>query len=358
VIRSTKTFAKTLRPWRGASRIALQAAKTPFLILLARLACRRQHWQCQVGSFSWSKVYVSCLQLRRSTYYPFPAMILFGENPLAPRDVNLEYFGESKYVYHYTSAQRIFEHILPTGKILLNTIDRMNDPKEAGHWAFNEYHDLPKSSVINMSRLLDRAKVVNRIAKLRSCVFCVTTDTDSYPGRRQTLFYRGFARPRMWAQYADNHTGVCLMFDREMLHQEIIRQLEEGDELFYSLVSYEPWTGEDDRASYTVMASAMEGLGIDEAVRQHVIAHKERLLYLKAPDWSSESEGRWLMVRKSDGPAIVSFGDSLQAIFLGSQFDRSKVKQLTDSFDRKIKKIYGIKWPNGLPGVYQNALFD
>lgn len=36
------------------------------------------------------------------------------------------------------------------------------------------------------------------------------------------LHERGFARARMWAQYADNHTGVCMVLRRNAFEDAVM----------------------------------------------------------------------------------------------------------------------------------------
>ena len=42
----------------------------------------------------------------------------------------------------------------------------------------------------------------------------------------ETIQTKGWARDRMWAQYADNHKGICLHLDREVLIRNFREALE------------------------------------------------------------------------------------------------------------------------------------
>jgi Protein of unknown function (DUF2971) len=54
-------------------------------------------------------------------------------------------------------------------------------------------------------------------------------DMDPLMGNHlDDFFHRGFHKPRMWTQYADQHRGVCLIFDRTKLAKAIENQLSEG----------------------------------------------------------------------------------------------------------------------------------
>jgi len=50
--------------------------------------------------------------------------------------------------------------------------------------------------------------------KKRCKTICFTCDEEDGVGFSiDGIYSRGFCKPRMWAQYADNHSGVCLVFD-------------------------------------------------------------------------------------------------------------------------------------------------
>ena len=54
-------------------------------------------------------------------------------------------------------------------------------------------------------------------SKIRVAAFCL----DQPFGNMDNQGRRGYARPRMWAQYAENHHGVCIVLDRAGLDQAI-----------------------------------------------------------------------------------------------------------------------------------------
>ena len=48
---------------------------------------------------------------------------------------------------------------------------------------------------------------------------------------RDHAFDCSWARPRMWEQYGDNHTGACLLFDRGRLEATLMNDV--GEERLY-----------------------------------------------------------------------------------------------------------------------------
>ena len=51
-------------------------------------------------------------------------------------------------------------------------------------------------------------------------------------------YYYGYYRPRMWAQYAEQHQGVCLVFDKEKLLKCFEKSLSAKGDLYYGEVDY------------------------------------------------------------------------------------------------------------------------
>jgi hypothetical protein len=114
-------------------------------------------------------------------------------------------------LYHYTSREGAFEHILQTQTLRIAPFIHMNDPREAMDWKITmaRFSGYPQSQVD-----ADGAEF-NAALKRRSKVVCFSE--DDLAAAAPPDLARGWAHPRMWAQYAGNHTGACLIFDKEAL---------------------------------------------------------------------------------------------------------------------------------------------
>jgi hypothetical protein len=140
-------------------------------------------------------------------------------------------FDTEQYVFHYTTAENAFKHILPSATLRLGPLATVNDPRESRLLGFTY---LPKNLMRQtlgshdaMWHHLDNWKdrnVTDQASALltkRIKIACFSRDsrrvTADDPG-----YYRGYSRPAMWAYYGANHTGVCLVFDRRLLVDEII----------------------------------------------------------------------------------------------------------------------------------------
>ena len=126
------------------------------------------------------------------------------------------------------------------------------------------------------------------------------TASDRYIGA-------GFARPTMWAHYAGNHTGYCIVFDKQQL---IRRFMEESPEQFGSSLR-------------GISAEAIRLLGPEAAVRQHY-AMINRVWFQKHRDWQPEAEYRFVYHGHTPRDAIlVEISDCVVGLILGVDFRES-----------------------------------
>jgi Protein of unknown function (DUF2971) len=68
----------------------------------------------------------------------------------------------------------------------------------------------------------------NEETRARSHLFSLTIDAEPQADGERPPFCFGWARARMWEQYAERYRGVCLVFDKERLTQRFAEALEGG----------------------------------------------------------------------------------------------------------------------------------
>jgi hypothetical protein len=79
------------------------------------------------------------------------------------------------------------------------------------------------------------------LAKNFAKVLCATLDDEAALDRENinNIWGRGFSRPRMWQQYAENYCGACMVFDRAALDAAIRSSVPKGSKLIVDRVRYE-----------------------------------------------------------------------------------------------------------------------
>ena len=128
-------------------------------------------------------------------------------------------------IYYYSKLSTALEFILPYSQLLLSPIMRTNDPKESKPQLFT-YNSNHKSGPIGMFELNEKC---NLVLKDDCKVICFSKDYRNYQGCHLS---------KMWAQYADNHRGVCLEIDKELFIKENQKIIDSS--IFKDIIYIEP----------------------------------------------------------------------------------------------------------------------
>lgn len=145
----------------------------------------------------------------------------------------------------------------------------------------------------------------------------MTIDASGYKDDAE-IFGRGFARARMWEQYAEAHRGVCLMIKREDFEPRALAELRAR--------SANSWAGAVNYTRRGILenpaATLMANLGTPAAsvVHEHVQQQRDWIFFTKLLDWESEHEYRFIESSMDDGYSYVDIGDALSGIIVGHGF--------------------------------------
>ncbi len=114
-------------------------------------------------------------------------------------------------LYHYTRKERAIENILKDMTLRMGSMKGTNDPREIDPWFFGLAVDTePQEMDRDEYHRINRA--INAGMKDACRIVCLTEE-QSEAGSRLA----GYEHDRMWAQYAGNHTGVCIALDQDKL---------------------------------------------------------------------------------------------------------------------------------------------
>ena len=252
-----------------------------------------------------------------------------------------------EYLYHYTTLETALENILPSGKIKFSSFAKTNDPRESKEWYFG-YLYAPE----NFSQIVNgiNKKISDEIK--RGCrIFCSSLDDSNMPGDNG----RGFSRPRMWAQYASNHRGVCLMFDKSRLIELALLQLRDKGNIFYDQVEYIT-KDEEDEDWYTIDYSLYKSLGTDYLKKCRIEQFYKKYYFRKHSDWQEEKEYRILLAGIEDTDEFIDFKEALQGIILGVDFPQIYVS-IVHKYCRMDRNILlaRVDWYNGFPRLVEDC---
>ncbi len=218
-----------------------------------------------------------------------------------------------KFACHYTKLTTACEHILRYKTIQFSPMKYLNDPRESQERdvgiGWSSSLTVPPEKISEASDLLKKGFL--EYSKL----FCTTIDAEKNQFGLNTK--RCFGRPRMWAQYGDNHHGVCFVFDRTCLTNEISKSLKVGDALWHDAVMYDDGLKNISPQAASFDYDFVDERGVEFAIKKHIERFQRALFFRKDSDWSGESEWRWVIHKWEEGYERLPFGESLKAVVIG-----------------------------------------
>lgn len=250
-----------------------------------------------------------------------------------------------RFVFHYTGADTAINHILPTTSLRLGPLQAANDSREFGMkgFTFVAPDDLGKPA----GHLLAKQMYNGDFHQLRKFadqlsdwlrkhikIGCFALDsqaqTSDDPG-----YYRGYSKPAMWAHYADNHTGVCLVFEKAKLVNLIESKLLQNDSLMHGSVKY-PKFGNSMRRlnALNLDRKQFRQMKISELARLVFNQSATELLLRKHPDWRSEREWRCLLLSDDTNPRIFNVSNALVGLVAGMNIAQKDILWLNDYCSR------------------------
>jgi hypothetical protein len=247
-------------------------------------------------------------------------------------------------LFHYARAEPTLDHILGEGRMRLSPFARMNDPREAKEWSVLVTSSDADTGGADLNQISEQ---FNDLLKWKVKVACFTADRMPNDRGPSALDF-GWAHPRMWAHYGDDHAGVALGFRRDRL-----------DELFCGAFSHAPaiWRGEIGYSdadplmsgAFTIDAAKVRRHGLEEVLDHHATRFYRELFFTKLTDWASENEFRLLMQSTDGDFAHFEYGDALVAVCVGQHWDGTRDAQLLAACERLAITPSKVWWRNGHP---------
>lgn len=200
-------------------------------------------------------------------------------------------------LFHFTTAKSLIE-ILSNMTLKSSLISRMNDLNEC---------DID----LNIPDSFDRFKIKKYIQNHCRLI----SFSKNYKNGDFNVF--GYKHPRMWAQYANNNTGACLVLNEKYLLAENADLLKGVDTPFRDVKYENPKIG--NKYIYT-----------DE--KNFVENYHEQIFFNKHIDWKQEDERRFFCI---DGPETISINGCVEYIVLGKYFDDKDYSTLVNKIVKR-----------------------
>lgn len=261
--------------------------------------------------------------------------------------------GDDTLLYHYTSLSSACK-ILESGSLRLSNLTNTNDPLEflsPENFGFSAWGNIDWKKVFHELRLSGQ-KRRNYVRMLCFCkdLFCTPRDWKNEKNQdfSDNLLFKGWARSRMWAQYADNHSGVCLVFDKEEFQKSFNALANKDIEILLDRsINYTNYL--------TELETSMENINsgrktVDDYSNFYLEDDKQKFLFQKCQDYRDENEYRFCLINRAlkspDEAMFVNYGASLKAVILGQRF--SYILKLILS--KEIEQ-FRIDWDFGRPDL-------
>ena len=261
--------------------------------------------------------------------------------------------GDDSFLYHYTSLSSACK-ILESNSLKLSNLTSTNDPLEflsPENFGFSYWGDIDYKKVLHELYLAGQ-KRKNYVRMLCFCkdLFCTPDEWKNEKNQdfADNLLFKGWARSRMWAQYADNHSGVCLVFDKEEFQKSFNALANENTEILLDrAIDYTNYLTELE----TSMADINSGKRtVDDYSNFYLEDDKKKFLFQKCQDYRDENEYRFCLINRAlkspDESMFVNYGASLKAVILGQKFSTSLNLATPDNVEK-----FKILWTFGKPSL-------
>lgn len=230
-------------------------------------------------------------------------------------------------LYHYTSEITFLEHILPLFELRFGTVKNFNDPyekiqREINFKALKLKHFIEDGNVSkNLSEIKMKFNDYYR-NKVFIASFSMNNQLDSIRKIQvsDNEYQFGYGKLRMWSQYANNHRGVCIVFNKEKLINIINSKVNGSEAVVYCK-----------RVEYKNQAFNYDSMVIDyteylensdEYLTKHISQNMLKLLFNKTEDWENENEFRIAIFSPQNTTEHLYFDikDAIESIYLGLDF--------------------------------------
>ena len=215
-------------------------------------------------------------------------------------------------LFHFTKAEKLFD-IIDSMTIKTSSLKTLNDLNEVNVSTYNICQTDFETELQEF--LLNRCSTIS---------FCKNYSVNGF-------YQEGTNHPRMWAQYAQDNEGVCIVLDEDSFLEQnkdvlskCVYNIEDVEYLFYSELP------KPDK---------------EMTVSDYVIQNYRKIFFQKHLDWQQEKERRLWGV---DIPEYLNIYGAIKYICLGSKFIKKKenIRELTRRLEDSSSPCYNYLSPH------------
>lgn len=244
-------------------------------------------------------------------------------------------------IFHYATYEKAV-NILLEKRLRFSNLKTMDDPREKS-WKvdfYSEDHTIADRGEKPFEVMNDLTEKINLHYKV-AC-FCRNKYSRSIYCQPVSTTMLGYARLRMWSQYADKHAGVCIVFSISEMKEAL--RLQHGKQKFFGKgVGYK----RDFYSDYQITGINNNALTNPD---EHINKHRDRIFFTKYIDYKDENEYRFVVHDPQQKFEGVDIAQCIKAIILWEHAgeDRySQLKNLCNCNKLNNVKFYKARWATG-----------
>jgi len=255
-----------------------------------------------------------------------------------------EFISSTDSLYHFTRKDTAIEHILNNQTIRFGDFKLTNDPQE---------YKQRMTSVVGcgweddfLDKIPEITRTIDDIIKSSGFISLCQNRYD-----KDGLTEEGCFKSRMWSQYGDNHSGICLVFSKGLLLKEIDNTLSNEYTILSNSVVYKNSEKSRVRDGLRVNGDELSESTAECTASKYVIDSNKSIFFQKQPDYKDENEFRVIAVTENGKSAcgqFVNINSSLKAIILGDAFPKvylPTIKALSEALNVPCRKLH---WEKGV----------
>lgn len=250
---------------------------------------------------------------------------------------------DNNLLYHFTNLNTALRHIISCNRLQFSKLSSMDDPFETeylvGAVSLDENFRMHSSNQTELNDLRSKTPI--------KC-FC---QDKSYNSNMQNPypFYKGWAKSRMWYQYGDYHTGVCLVFNR----QELLAAIKQ-DRYMNNIHPLAGPVKYDDKEFYALIDTLGEELKNATDIQQFIRDNLYKLLFLKNSDYRDEDEFRFALpgyLNDLGMECLIDYKLALKACLLGYKYDSYYDPIINELSSQHNIPFFRLQWFQGTPTI-------
>lgn len=239
-------------------------------------------------------------------------------------------------LFHFTKPYVAMENILHKQQIRFSSLGNMGDPYEykiistgVSAWGGISQEVASEAMTILRNTILYKSKILSLVRGKEKNI------ADS--------FRLVFAKPRLWAQYAEAQYGVCLIFSLNAFLEKIKSAYPDLC-VYHDYVEYDLSKGSGSSKAH--LRTYETSRSIEENIRTHLEVKQKDIFFRKYKDFEDENEYRIVLVDWKDNnhnDIHIDMQGIIKGVILGERFHdgyEDLMKKLVSNLDADLYRIF------------------